>query len=79
MVAFTNTNRVRSSGTLSNSIKVINHRRIDALYQAVMEATEESVIYVLFKAHTVAGRDGNTLQAIPIEQALELLHKYGRI
>jgi len=79
MFAFTNANRVRASGTLSNSIEVINDRRIDALYQAVMEATEESVVNALFKAHTVVGRDGNTLHAIPIEQTLELLHKYGRI
>jgi L-aminopeptidase/D-esterase-like protein len=54
-------------------------RHIDALYQTVMEATEESVVNALFKAHTVVWRDGNTLHAIPIEQTLELLHKYGRI
>jgi D-aminopeptidase len=79
MFAFTTANRVSASGTLSNSIEVMNDRRIDALYQAVMEATEESVVNALFKAHTVVGRDGNTLHAIPIEQTLELLHKYGRI
>ncbi len=79
MFAFTNANRVRASGTLSNSIEVMNDRRIDALYQAVIEATEESVVNALFKAHTAVGRDGNTLHAIPIEQTLELLHKYGRI
>jgi len=79
MFAFTNANPVRSSGTLSSLIKVINHRWIDAPYHAVMEATEESVINALFKAHTVPGREGNTMQAIPIEHALELLHKYGRI
>jgi D-aminopeptidase len=79
MFAFTNANRVRAGGTLSNSIELMNDRRIDALYQAVIEATEESVVNALFKAHTVVGRDGNTLHAIPIEQTLELLHKYGRI
>jgi D-aminopeptidase len=79
MLAFTNANRIRASGTLSNAIAVMNDRRIDALYQAVIEATEESVINALFKAHTVTGRDGNTLHALPIEQTLELLHKYGRL
>jgi D-aminopeptidase len=79
MLAFTNTNRVSASGKLSNSIEVMNDRRIDALYQAVIEATEESVVNALFKAHTVIGRDGNTLHALPIDKTLELLHKHGRI
>ena len=79
MFAFTNANRVRASGTLSNAIEIMNDRRIDALYQAVVEATEESVVNALFKASTVVGRDGNTLHALPIEQTLELLKKFGRI
>ena len=79
MFAFTTSNRVRATGSLSNSIEVMNDRRIDALYQAVMEATEEAVVNALFNAHTVVGRDGNTLHAIPIERTLDLLHKYGRI
>ena len=79
MFAFTNANRVRASGTLSNSIEIMNDRRIDAIYQAVVEATEESVVNALFKANTIIGRDGNTLHALPIAQTLELLKKYGRI
>ena len=79
MFAFTTANRVKASGTLSNAIDLINDRRIDALYQAVMEATEEAVINALFKAHTVVGRDGNTLFALPIEQTLEIMHQYGRL
>jgi L-aminopeptidase/D-esterase-like protein len=79
MFAFTNANRVSASGKLSNAIEVMNDRRIDVLYQAVMEATEEAVINAMFKAHTVEGRDGNTLYAIPIEQTLELLRRHGRL
>jgi D-aminopeptidase len=79
MFAFTTANRVKASGALSNAIELINDRRIDALYQAVMEATEEAVINALFKAHTVVGRDGNTLFSLPIEQTLEILHQYRRL
>lgn len=79
MFAFTTANRVKASGTLSNAIEMVNDRRIDGLYQAVMEATEEAVINALFKAHTVVGRDGNTLFALPIEHALEILQQFGRL
>jgi L-aminopeptidase/D-esterase-like protein len=79
MLAFTTANRVRAGSTLSNPIESLNDRRIDPIYQAVIEATEEAVLNALFKAHTTVGRDGNTLHALPIERTLELLHRYSRI
>jgi D-aminopeptidase len=41
-----------------------------------VEATEEAVLNSLFRATTVVGRDGNTRQAIDIQQLLPLLRKY---
>jgi D-aminopeptidase len=79
MFAFSTANRVKTTGTLSHSVEVMNDRRIDALYQAVMEATEEAVINALFRAETTTGRDGNTLHALPIELTLELMRQYGRL
>lgn len=79
MFAFTTANRVRASGTLSHTIEVINDRRIDAIYQAVIEATEEAVTNALFMAQTTIGRDGNMLHALPIDRTLAILHQYGRI
>jgi D-aminopeptidase len=79
MLAFTTANRVRTGGKLSQPIESLNDRRIDALYQAVIEATEEAVINALFKAHTTVGRDGNKLHAIPIKRTLEILRRYNRI
>lgn len=79
MLAFTTANRVRVGDTLSNTIEVLNDRRIDAVYQAVIEATEEAVVNALFMAHTTIGRDGNLLHALPIERTLDLLRQYGRI
>jgi D-aminopeptidase len=79
MLAFTTANRVRVGDSLSNHIEVLNDRRIDMLYQAVVEATQEAVVNALFMAHTTAGRDGNVLHALPIERTLDLLRQYGRI
>jgi D-aminopeptidase len=79
MLAFTTANRIRMSGKLSNTIEMMNDRRIDPLYQAVVEATEEAVVNAMFMAHTTLGRDHHVLHALPIERTLELLRRYGRL
>jgi D-aminopeptidase len=79
MFAFTTANRVRASGELVHSIERLNDRRIDPLYEAVVEATEESVVNALFRAHTTVGREGHTLFALPIERTLDLLRQHGRL
>lgn len=79
MFAFTTANRGRAAGRLSHPIEVMNDRRIDTVYQAVIEATEEAVVNALFIAQTTVGRDGNTLHALPIERTLALLRQAGRL
>lgn len=79
MLAFTTANRVRVGDTSHTKIEILNDRRIDTIYQAVIEATEEAVINALFMANTTVGRDGNILYALPIKQTINLLHRYGRI
>lgn len=79
MFAFTTANRVRAAGALSHPIQAMNDRRIDTVYQAVIEATEEAVVNALFMAQTTVGRDGNTLHALPIDRTLEILRRHGRL
>lgn len=79
MLAFSTANRIRAGGSLFNKIDTLNDRRIDSIYQAAIEATEEAVVNALFMAHTTVGRDGNTLHALPIDRTLEILHQYGRL
>jgi D-aminopeptidase len=52
---------------------------IDALFQAVVEATEEAVVSALFAAQTIVGRDGNVRHALPINETLELLGAAGAL
>lgn len=46
------------------------------LFQAALEATEEAVYNSLLQATTVSGRD-RTAEAIPIEDVVRILKKYG--
>ena len=45
----------------------------NALFQAVIEATEEAIYNSLLRATTVRGRDGHTAEAIPIDELRSLL------
>jgi D-aminopeptidase len=47
--------------------------QIDALFQAVVEATEEAVLNSLFRAEKVTGRDGHTSHALPLDRLRELM------
>jgi len=43
------------------------------LFLATVEAVEEAVLNSILKATTVTGRDGNTREAIPVEQLVEMI------
>jgi len=45
-------------------------------FLAAAEAVEEAVYDALVAAETMQGRDGNTLEALPIEEVISLLKKY---
>ena len=49
------------------------------LFQAAIETTEEAIYNSLLKATDVTGRDGRTARAIPIEEVVRVLRKFGVI
>jgi D-aminopeptidase len=49
------------------------------LFQAVVEATEESIYNSLLKATSVKGYGGREIEALPIEKVKDLLKKYGKL
>jgi L-aminopeptidase/D-esterase-like protein len=52
--------------------------RLNALFQAVVEATEESVLNALTKAETMTGINGNTVYGLPYDRVKAVMKKYGR-
>jgi D-aminopeptidase len=52
---------------------------IDALFTAVVDASEEAVLNALWAAEDTDGRDGRTIIALPHEPVLELLRSAGRL
>lgn len=60
------------------SQKVLGNDAMSPLFLAVIEATEEAIYNSLFRATTVTGR-GHTVEALPIEKALEILRRHGAL
>lgn len=47
------------------------------LFLGVIEATEEAIYNSLFMAEDMTGRDGNEMNALPMDRVLEILDEYG--
>lgn len=50
---------------------------MDVFFQATVEATEEAILNSMFRAETMVGRDGHTAHAIPVEETVEIMRRYG--
>ncbi|MFL5465980.1 MAG: P1 family peptidase [Gemmatimonadaceae bacterium] len=71
----TSVRRPRDAARLTTT-EIGNTEELSALYEAVIEATEEAIYNSLFKATTVRGK-GGTVEAIPIDRVKEILDRYG--
>jgi D-aminopeptidase len=55
-------------------VSMLSHGELDALFEAVIDATEEAILNALLAAETTAGRAGNVAHALPprlLQTALE--------
>ncbi|HLE30309.1 MAG TPA: P1 family peptidase, partial [Anaerolineales bacterium] len=50
---------------------------INYLLQAALEATEEAILNSMFAAETMTGRDDHVRHALPLEETVAILQKYG--
>lgn len=54
----------------------MTHSRMSPLFLAVLEATQEAVYNSMFQATTMVGKNGRRIEAIPIQQVIEICKKY---
>jgi L-aminopeptidase/D-esterase-like protein len=54
------------------------NEKMDALFEAVIQATEESILNALVAAETMTGIDGHTAYALPLDRLQEAMRKYNR-
>jgi D-aminopeptidase len=79
VIAFSTAESVRrgTGGGGPHPVTELTNAATSALFQGVVEATEEAVINSLLRATTVTGRGGTTAEALPVEATVEVLRRYG--
>lgn len=79
VIAFSTAESVRRRpGEAAPAPAELGNDDVSALFQGVVEATEEAVYNSLLRATTVTGM-GRTADALPIAETLEVLRRYGAI
>ena len=79
VIAFSTANTVRrGTGNEIRRYEDLPNGRTSALFQAVVEAAEESIYNSLLKAETVTS-NGRTVEALPLEETLAILRRYGAV
>ena len=78
VIAFSTASGVRRGGEVVLAVEEVANNRMSSLFLATVEATEEAVYNSLFKATTVSGM-GNSAEALPIDETLEVLRRYNII
>jgi D-aminopeptidase len=64
--------------SMPRTLKSLPNDAMSPIFQAVIEATEEAIYNSMFKATTTSAR-GHTIEALPLDQTIEILRKHGLI
>ena len=79
-VAFSTANREAASEEApAADARVLANGRLNPLFAATVEATEEAIINALVAAETMTGANDVTVHALPHDRLREVLRKYGRL
>jgi D-aminopeptidase len=54
-------------------IQELRNDKMTPLFEAVIEATEEAILNSLFKSKTLTGKNGLTIEKLPVEKVLKIL------
>ena len=72
-LCFATGNRELEAETAELQVRMLNARRSNGLYEAVVDGVEESILNALLAAETTSGRDGHTAYAFPHDLLLDAL------
>ncbi|HEX5087340.1 MAG TPA: P1 family peptidase [Nocardioides sp.] len=78
-LAASTTARTDRNGTVLDNGRRLGMRGLDDLFEAVVDAAEESVLNSLLMSPTTVGRDGNTSEGLDPDLVVRLLREHGRL
>jgi L-aminopeptidase/D-esterase-like protein len=68
-----------AAGDGLRQLTMLPNQMINPLFEATVQATEESIVNAIVAAETMEGIDGNTVFALPHDRLLQVLAKYSRL
>ena len=77
-IAFSTGNPGAWSETETRQLSVLPNERMNELFAATIDATEEAILNAMVAAETMTGRDDLKAYALPHDRLQEVLKKYGR-
>ena len=78
-LAFSTANPGASNADSAVSVRMWPNDRINGLFEATIDGTEEAIVNAMVAAETMTGADGYRVYALPTDQVVALLRKAGRI
>jgi L-aminopeptidase/D-esterase-like protein len=58
---------------------MLDNPRMNPLFEATVEATEEAILNAMLAAETMTGADGIRVHALPADRLVAAMRKYGRL
>jgi L-aminopeptidase/D-esterase-like protein len=78
-VAFSTANDGAAKKDATVQVTVLPNERMDPLFEATVQATEEAILNALVAAKTMVGRDDHKAVALPHDRVREILKKHDRL
>ncbi len=78
-LAFSTAYRLPRTRADRDTITTLRDGRLNAIFQATIEATEEAIVNAMCVAEPMTGRENRTMPALPHDKLIEILKKYGRM
>lgn len=77
-IAFSTANPGAAKPTGTSQLTMLPNDRMNPVFEATVQATEEAIVNALVAAETMTGADGHKVIALPHERLKQVLKKYNR-
>lgn len=78
-LAFATGNHLPSTQEQPYAVQMLPHSSLNRFFPAVADAVEESILNALTAAETTIGYKGHTAHALPLDELVGVMKKYGRL
>ncbi len=78
-IAFSTANSGASNQSKTVELKMLPNEKIDPIFAATVQATEEAIVNAMVAADTMTGIDNHKVIALPHDQLRAVLKKYNRL